>query len=135
MLFIASSSELARIDENWQITQIGNITGFPELTGNGLGELWGFFPEADPVHVSRIDKTNASLTQTHQLPQLESSASAWAFAFWGGDFYIFYESGSDSSTNVYKVIGSSGQMEDWIPNSGKRIVGAGVSTCAPYQIE
>jgi hypothetical protein len=134
-LYIADSASLATIDGDWNVGIVGSITGDPELTGNGLGELWGFFPTATTPHVSQIDKANGSLVTTYPMADLSNSASAWAFAYWGAAFYVFYESGLDTSTNVYKVDADSGAVETYIPNSGKRIVGAGVSTCAPTSIE
>jgi hypothetical protein len=134
-LYIANDASLATIGDDWGIAIVGSIAGDPELTGNGLGELWGFFPSADTPHVSRIDKGNASLVTTYPLADLSNSPSAWAFAYWGAAFYVFYESALDASTNVYKVDADSGDVELYIPESGKRIVGAGVSTCAPTTIE
>jgi hypothetical protein len=62
------------------------------------------------------------------------SPSAWAFAFWGGDYYIFLEGDADfSGTNVWKMT-STGTVTKYIPDTGMRIVGAGVSTCAPLSI-
>jgi hypothetical protein len=134
-LYIASDDSLASIGDDWIIDTIGPIGGSPELTGNGLGELWGFFPSTDTPHVSRIDKGNGSLITTYPLTQLSNSPSAWAFAYFGAAFYVFYESALDTSTHVYKVDAGTGAMESWIPDSGKRIVGAGVSTCAPTTVE
>ena len=134
-LYIANGTSLASIDDTWTVAVLGSISGDPELTGNGLGELWGFFPTASTPHVSRIDKGNASLATTYPLADLSNSPSAWAFAYWGAAFYVFYESALDTSTNVYKVDAESGEVELYIPSSGKRIVGAGVSTCAPTTVE
>jgi hypothetical protein len=134
-LYVANDASLASIGDDWIIGVIGSIGGDPELTGNGLGELWGFFPSAATPHVSRIDKGNGSLLTTYPMTDLSNSPSAWAFAYWGAAFYVFYESALDLSTNVYKVGAESGAVELYIPDSGKRIVGAGVSTCAPTTIE
>jgi hypothetical protein len=134
-LYIADSASLATIDDDWIVGIVGSIAGDPELTGNGLGELWGFFPTAATPHVSQIDKANGSLVTTYPMSGLSSDASAWAFAYWGAAFYVFYESILDTSTYVYKVDAESGAVETYISDSGKRIVGAGVSTCAPTAIE
>jgi hypothetical protein len=135
-LYIANSSQLAWLDTSWKVNILGAITGDPELTGNGLGELWGFFPTAAKPHVSNIDKASGGLIATYPLPNyITNSPSAWAFAYWGGAFYIFYESDTDTSTQVYKVDAASGQTEVWMADTGKRIVGAGVSTCAPTSVE
>ena len=134
-LYVANSASLATIDDDWALTVVGSISGDPELTGNGLGELWGFFPTATTPHVSRIDKGDAALVTTYPMSDLSNSASAWAFAYWGAAFYVFYESALDTSTNVYRVDAESGAVETYISATGKRIVGAGVSTCAPTTIE
>ncbi|MDD5307684.1 MAG: hypothetical protein PHU25_10230 [Deltaproteobacteria bacterium] len=135
-LYVANSSQLAWLDPAWKINVLGPIAGDPELTGNGLGELWGFFPTASQPHVSNIDKTSGGLIATYPLPAyITNSPSAWAFAYWGGAFYIFYESSSDTSTQVYRVDAANGQTEVWMADTGKRIVGAGVSTCAPTTVE
>jgi hypothetical protein len=134
-LYVADSYSLATIGDDWILSVVGAISGDPELTGNGLGELWGFFPTAATPHVSRIDKATAALATTYPMADLSNSASAWAFAYWGAAFYVFYESALDTSTNVYKVDAASGAVETYIAATGKRIVGAGVSTCAPTTIE
>lgn len=110
------------------------LPGWPELTGTGRGELWGYFPEAPPT-VRRLDKTNGATLQTFDLPGVEGvGVSAWAFAFWGGRFYVFLEALTDFSTNVFRLDPSDGRVERVIDDSGYRIVGAGVSTCAPIEL-
>jgi hypothetical protein len=55
----------------------------------------------------------------------------FAFATWGGDFWLFIrESGMGNHTDVYQV-DSSGNLSKRITNIGFDVVGAGVSTCAP----
>ncbi len=104
--------------------------GSAELSGNGLGELWGFFPEGDLV--ARIDKGNATVSNQIPLPSstIVPNARAWAFAFWGGSFYLFYMSQDDSSSNVYRV-DAVGNLETLLSDTGWTITGAGVSSCAP----
>ncbi len=129
-LFIGSTSRLATLDTgDWSVAVIGPLNGNPEFTGNALGELWGFFPSTQTPKVAQLDGNTGQLTTQWPLPGLSNDASAWAFAFWGGSFYIFYQAGFDASTNVYKV--TDGVMESYMMNTGTRIVGAGVSTCAP----
>lgn len=129
-LYIGNSSQLAILDhEDWEIDIMGELSGNPEFTGNGKGELWGFFTTTTPPRVSRLDKNTGRLLETWKLPKLSVYPSAWAFAFWGGSFYIFYAALMQTSTNVYRV--EDGVMETYMINTGKRIVGAGVSTCAP----
>jgi hypothetical protein len=134
-LYVANDASLASIGDDWIIDVIGSISGDPELTGNGLGELWGFFPQSTVVHISRIDKASAAESGTLDLTSLSNGASAWAFAYWGGAFYVFYQADADPSTNVYRVQADDGQIETWMQNTGRRIVGAGVSTCAPTTVQ
>ena len=55
-------------------------------------------------------------------------------AFWGGDFWLFYEAVGDSSSTVYQVK-ADGTMSVAVKSTGRVIVGAGVSTCAPLVIQ
>ena len=132
-LFIANDSHLGAIDlTDFSIRTIGPLEeGMPELSGTAWGDLWGFFPQAYPPRVAQIDKTNGQLLTQIELPTLSSSANAWAYALWGGYSYIFYKSITDSSTYVYRISVDGGDLETIVPNSGRYIVGAGVSTCAP----
>jgi len=127
------SASLGSIDASTlALTRVGDLPGWPELTGTGEGELWGFFPDTSPPSIRRIDKASGATPTTYDLTELGSvSASAWAFAFWGGSFWMFYKSQSDSSTNVFRLNKSTGQTKEVLHNTGRYIVGAGVSTCAP----
>jgi len=66
--------------------------------------------------------------------QVQGNPSAWAFAFWGGDFYIFLKRDTDNSTNVWHLT-AAGQVSKALNDTGRTIVGAGVSTCAPLMIQ
>jgi len=127
------SATLAILDTGTlMLQQVGTVPQWPELTGTGLAELWGFFPESDPPAVQMIDKSSGAVSQTYSLPSLDTGQTlAWAFAFWGGDFYLFLETETDASTNIWKVETDDGSLTNVVPNTGYEIVGAGVSTCAP----
>jgi len=128
----SSTSKLATMNVGTFTSQpLGTMTGWPELTGTGNAELWGFFPDANAPRVDRIDKANGSATQSFPLPQLAGDPSAWAFAFFGGDFYLFLMKGFELSTTVYQLDGTTGQIKGQMAAGGRTIVGAGVSTCAP----
>jgi hypothetical protein len=144
-LFVAGGAELAigtgyarlgSVDGgSLALTPIGDLPGWPELTGNGAAELWGFFPDTAPPSVQRIDKATGTTDRSFPLTGLNTtSTEAWAFAFWGGDFYIFLKIAADPSTNVWKLETAGGAVTNVMPNTGRRIVGAGVSTCAPLLI-
>jgi hypothetical protein len=111
------------------------LTGSPELTGTGDARLWAFFPNVNPPLVSELDKTNGTAVRSFPASALAGTPNAWAFAFWGGDFWIFLKRSGDPSTIVYRMNGATGAVTTPIPNSGRNIVGAGVSTCAPIMIE
>ena len=53
---------------------------------------------------------------------------ALAFAFWGGDFWIFTSPGGSTTVTKYDPLT---QGETAVTTLGSTIVGAGVSTCAP----
>lgn len=130
------SSTLGRIDlPAFSVASLGAVSGSPELTGTGTGELWGFFPDASPMAVRQINKANGSTLREIDVSAVDPSgfgaASAWAFAYWGGRFYIFYQGLLDSSTSIYRVTPDTRVVEPVRMNIGYRIVGAGVSTCAP----
>lgn len=118
----------------YTVNVIGTLSGAPEITGTGDAKLWAFFPNLATPQVARLDKASGAKVQTFNATSLGGDPLAWAFAFWGGDFWIFLERVSDSSTNVWKMDGATGQVTSAVANTGRRIVGAGVSTCAPVEI-
>lgn len=107
--------------------------GSPELTGTRLGELWGFFAMSSPSHVSRINKQTAALEKTWPLPNNLQSPEAWAFAHWGGDFYLFFKQQGSVASGAFHLDGLTGVTTEVVPNLGHTITGAGVSICAPAQ--
>lgn len=131
------SSTLGSIDvASWAVTTLGPVSGSPELTGNGLGELWGFFPDSMPMSVRRLDKTNGGTLELYDVSSIDTAAlhvpSAWAFAYWGGRYYMFYQGAADTSSGIYRLTpDAAGTVEPVMLDTGFRIVGAGVSTCAP----
>jgi len=127
-------SQLASLDTtNWTINPIGPISDAPELTGNQNAELWAFFAWAPTPKVAQLDKASGTESNTVLLPELGDNA-AFAFAYWGGDFYLFHAP-IDENTTVYRL--HLGELEVWVPpeDTGFQVVGAGVSTCAPTVIE
>jgi hypothetical protein len=128
----STSSTLATLDRaTMQAHNVGTVTGWPELTGTGNAELWGWFPDETNPRIEQINKTTGGGMRTFNLPTLAGTPSAWAFAFWGGDFWIFLMKDFDLSTTVYQIDGNTGAIKGSTPAAGKTIVGAGVSTCAP----
>ncbi|MBD91078.1 MAG: hypothetical protein CL940_12145 [Deltaproteobacteria bacterium] len=107
--------------------------GSPELTGTRFGDLWGFFAMSTPSHVSKINKQTAALEKTWPLPNNLQSPEAWAFAHWGGDFYLFFKPQGSLASGAFHLDGLTGVTTEVVPNMGHTITGAGVSICAPAQ--
>ncbi len=111
----------------------------PELTGLGDATLWGFYPGTSQAFVQQIDKATGGGTGNRlSIPGgLGGTVTAWAFAQWGGKFYVFVTTadflGTETST-VRTLDRTTGAYAQVITNSPYRVVGAGVSTCAPVVI-
>ena len=71
---------------------------------------------------------------THNHPNNFLSGVYYVDAPGSGTDLVFVVDG-ETSTTVYRMNGTTGAVTTPIPNSGRRIVGAGVSTCAPIMIE
>jgi hypothetical protein len=103
----------------------------PELTGTSEGKLFAFFPNSDqPAFVQEIDRSTGAGIGTKW--NLGSSGlgfvSAWAFAQWGGKFYIFVTGQYPTVRTIDRKTGEYNIVMDSTPY---RVTGAGVSTCAP----
>lgn len=146
-LFVAGGSytnqrvaDLASIDAGTlQLKKIAALQlsgqNSPELTGTGKGELYGYYPGAAPF-VGQIDKTNAGSLRRWGLSSMGGTPSGWAFAHWGGRFYIFITAqvGAAEKSMVWEFDPATGKATEVKTNSSYKIVGAGVSTCAPVVI-
>ncbi|HVV83755.1 MAG TPA: hypothetical protein VHE35_11855 [Kofleriaceae bacterium] len=110
----------------------------PELTGLGDATLWGFYPGISHAFVQQIDKTTGGgLGPERTIPGgLGASVAAWAFAQWGGKFYLFVTTtdGLTQNSSVRTIDRTTGQYQIVAQNLPYIIVGAGVSTCAPITI-
>ena len=100
-----------------------------ELTGTGDSRLYGFF-QGSPIIIAEIDKSNGHIISQAPQPTV-NIGSGWAFAFWGGDFYLFTSPTGDSQIDRYRP--SDGTTTTVLTNIGDNIVGAGVSTCTPTE--
>jgi hypothetical protein len=129
----ADGSGLGRIDlTTMKLAKVGDydkISARAELTGTGEGKLFGAF-EGNPYVVAEIDKTSAAIVSQAKQDAINYSASSsnFAFAFWGGDFWIFV--GPGGATDVFQYDPVAGQTSK-VSSVDFEIVGAGVSTCAP----
>lgn len=128
------SAGLASIDTmTFKFNFIGQFSpplGRTELTGTGDGRLFGWSPNSQGTGstLTQIDRMTAQLIGANKL-KIGTPQDAFAFAFWGGDFYIFT---GQSSTTVTKYDPVT-QSETNVAWTQALIVGAGVSTCAPSQ--
>ncbi len=112
----------------------GSLSGqAAELTGTGDARLFAFFTTS-PVKVAEVDKTNGATSNVKTMSGVETP-SAWAFSFWGGDLWLYTApdaSNPSRTTNVTHYTMATGDIDTkYMTNVGFRIVGAGVSTCAP----
>jgi len=102
-----------------------------ELTGTGGGRLFGFCPSQTASSLVEIDPQTAVVISSHPLSVSIPStyySYAFAFAFWGGDFWLFTACNSNSTVTEYDPVA---QTETAVATAPLAIVGAGVSTCAP----
>lgn len=103
----------------------------PELTGTSEGKLFGFFPVGygGQSFIQELDKKNGAATgQKWNVGELDG-VSAWAFAQWGGMFFVFVT--TNSGPQVRMVDRKTGEAKVVMETIPYRITGAGVSTCAP----
>jgi hypothetical protein len=132
-----SSPGLARIDPTtFALTKVGNFVpdiARAELTGTGDGRLFAFYTKGidngPPSYIGEINTTNARVIAETPFPTVDQG-NGWAFAFWGGDFYMFTAPNGGSDVTRYRPSDNSVTVVATLPT---RIVGAGVSTCAPAQ--
>lgn len=113
-----------------EVTEVGTIGGWPEMSGTANADLWAFFPNTFPPRVAQVSPATGQ--EIRSIPiELDGDANAWAFAHWGGRFWVFYKGFDDASTRVFEVNPDDDSVSEVIQDTGRYIVGAGVSTCAP----
>ena len=134
----STTSTLATLDTtSFTATTVGTVTGWPELTGNGNAELWGWFPRTRRHdHAARREDQQDHRRRAHdlQLPTLQGMPTAWAFAFWGGDYWIFLAKDTEIVDDRLSDRRHERRIKASTPTPTRTIVGAGVSTCAPVVI-
>ena len=105
------------------------LSGAAELTGTGDARVFGFF-NYSPIIIAEIDKLSGKILSQAPQPKV-TIGSGWAFAIWGGDFWLFTSPTGDSQIQQYRP--STGTTTVVKTGLGTNIVGAGVSTCAPIE--
>jgi hypothetical protein len=101
-----------------------------ELTGTGDGRLFAYWPDNVPgggSHLTELNKATGHVVAQTNLP-IGDTNDAFAFAFWGGDFWIFTSTGGVTDVNRFRPADGTTTTPTTHPST---IVGAGVSTCAP----
>jgi hypothetical protein len=135
-LFVANSRTLASLDTStWTLQALGSLPSQGELTGTGAGELFAVLPLESPMRVVELDQgTGAVLDTISTGTTLDiSNLDTFAFAAWGGDFYLFLRYyGMGNTTEVWRI-DRDGDLERVVSELGINVVGAGVSTCAPTE--
>lgn len=110
-----------------------------ELTGTGDGRLFGMVLDVRNlrniiVTIELLDVSTGGTLERKQVPL--QARSGFAFAHWGGDFWLFTEA-PDGSARVARFDWETGTVEQTVDTPLEvpgTIVGAGVSTCAPYDL-
>ncbi len=122
------------------------LEGYPAaLAGTGDGRLFAFVPnlavttdagpKAQPT-LALVDTTKTGSAPTPSPLALDGTkvggGAAYAFSFWGGDFWFYSAAGTSTPSTVtrwrYSTNKSYAQV---VANTGMTIIGAGVSSCAP----
>ena len=122
----AAGVGLAALDtKTFELKFLGSLTyGRTELTGMGTS-LYAFAIGSGVI--AGLNKTTAATEVTYRSSAVEPSA-AFAFAQWGGDFWLFTGS---STSKVTRYSPATDESTVAVANTGMLIVGAGSSTCAP----
>ncbi len=141
-----------RLDQSTlKVTYLGPYTGAlakkrAELTGTGDGKLYGFFATKsnEATQIAEISKNNGAISTVNDLPSVKPG-DAYAFSFYAGDFYVYTHTafggdggggsggGADNGSDVTRFRPTDGSITVVKSGVGFKIVGAGVSTCAPTE--
>lgn len=129
------SDGLGRIDtDTFDLEYIGPFSQNPgsrmEMTSADDGGLYAFFIESDVAGgtLVEIDKNTAEIVQAVQIDEPSGGNTSLAFAYWGGNFYIFVGAAGSSTVTRYRPDVGIAENVATLPRT---IVGAGVSTCDP----
>jgi hypothetical protein len=121
------------------VGSMGTGTNVPELTGTGDAMLYSFHAHTEPRFVAKTNKQTGELVEKWDVAIPAGQVTTWAFAHWGGKFYIFITLQEDPEIGqtpeekgmVLRLNPDIGETTFFLNNLTLRIVGAGVSTCAP----
>jgi hypothetical protein len=143
--FANGASDLGKMNPStFATSDLGPITAesgqrVPDLTGTGNGDLWAYFPASGLFAkgaVAQLDKATRARLHTYELPAESATVDAWAFAHYGGRFYIFVTAAKNRVLRLDPMgNGGLGKVDEVVPDSPYTISGAGVSTCAPVVVD
>ncbi len=133
-----NAADFFRIDPmTQQIVKLGKTNfGTAEVTGTGDGRVFLFAAKAFDTQLVEVDKANGAMLSTIPLPGVQLGGG-WAFAQFAGDFYFFTDGQNDSKSEIthidYDDSDANGKQDITVvvQNAPLKVVGAGVSTCAP----
>lgn len=124
-LYVAGAG-LASLDtKSFELSFLGSLSfGRTELTGQDTA-LFAFSVESGVI--AGLNKTTAATEKTYRTSAVNERA-AFAFAQWGGDFWLFT---GDTRSIVTQYTPATDTSKVVVQDTGMLIVGAGSSTCAP----
>lgn len=140
-LYVAGDSNrggaggLASIDTttfDLSVIDNGSTVRSAELTGTGDGRLFGFYRKgtaSPPSFIGQLDTNDGAVLGERRFASV-AQGTGWAFAYWGGDFYMFHAPNSQTLVTRWRP---SDDTVVQVASTSLKIVGAGVSTCAPQQ--
>jgi len=110
------------------VAEISPMISYAELTGTGGGRLYAYYAFGfnDGSYVAELDKTTGAIIGQDYLANVDRGIG-WAFAFWGGDFWLFTTPSGQATVKYDPATKTSVVVAQY----SSAIVGAGVSTCAP----
>jgi hypothetical protein len=124
-LYVAGDGLAALDTKTFQLSFKGSLTyGRTELTGLDT-ELFAYSIESGVI--AALDKTNGSTKKTYRTSAIDPFGG-FAFAQWGGDFWVFT---GQTTSRVTRYRPTTDESVVVVPDTGMLIVGAGSSTCAP----
>ena len=137
--YSGSSAALGQYEESSGVVELLGVTDYPvgELTGTGDGRLFTLAAVSPSLAVLvNLDKLSGAELEHTNLDGFDIT-SAFAFGFWGGDFYLFTETAPQSGVSQVTKFdydgNEGGGRTQYNANTGLQIVGAGVSTCASFE--
>lgn len=99
------------------------------VSADGAGNLWAV---SEGVLVAADPATGSLAATGREIPATVGFQSS--YVFWGGRFYFFLPGEAEGSTDVYTLEPERETWERVLTLDGIRIVGSGVSTCAPVDL-